>query len=1067
MDRGVENIYICERGIMMRRILKALLVLFEFCFVLLIHPRIALAEDSTPTPEPTPSIAISYNIGTGLSVNGHISETDKNNTYSGFVISAADTSCLSSEETISWDKTTFVGTGFNYAIGEKEVIEKLFKKSATLSETLKFKATLKKKDGSLDGTYTNEANNAFTIYKFELKSSSMGTTSIVKDDSYTTGVISSSNDHVMWGTASDTCKIIAEPASSDYQFQGWNVQNLGFANETSSIDNPTIIQLTDEVGEGNSKFAKVGFYKEVTGVTATPTTVVSGKSTPITISISPTDSGIENEDISWLLTGEKNCEITTTKNGTGNKFNVSATGVVGGSFNLKVTVPDYSSSSTTGTKSYDIPIKVSPVAQVNATLKPTSTQSDPITLNAGTPVTLTVENLPTTDPTKYKVIWLPDSRVSLSSVTTQNTTGSVSTTVDVNTSSKTVKVNDVVQVQAIVYYNETLQISDPLTAFVKIASVPNTPTTTPDPTGDLTITRTKGTSTTNDYTVIQSGSGQTLTLSVDKSASDTDYGYINWSASPAYVTFTPTRTPQDGTATGKDTLTTVVSTSGTGTGIVKVTANGFASGATSASRVGSTSLVVADIIGEPTSIAPGETSSKLTVEPGTTTASSYYSTITWSLASQKTGVSINSATGEVTVGTGVSKGTEIQILATLKNDKGTTVGVLSTDLITVSASYVVSTNPSILTYITTGYTRTATASVYPKTDISEYIWDISENPNVSKISLDPSKKKKNRGLSKTVTIKAEGPGRWTYDNVDEDNIDEYLSSLYVMADDEVSDDLYVEVYPKPSLSMSKNSSTVTLTGTLPDKVHTDKADIEDVTGGYYVLMQGDSQLYSTSATRSSTSSATSQAINIPITTINSSMNSKSSGSEIKARVYPIGSGASSTSAEIYGEAGPLEVGTVVVSGPGIVSRTYYGVEGSTTSITASSSASPFRQWYDGTTSASRTITFGNSSTTLSATAGASSSSMGSSMTNTTSMTTTPVNAAGDAGGTGGNTMDAVPKTGEGNRFLYIMLAMVVCAGIAAVYMFKAMRSGTEKAGDMTGSVNDLSDETDDSRRDID
>ncbi|MCR5788890.1 MAG: LPXTG cell wall anchor domain-containing protein, partial [Lachnospiraceae bacterium] len=36
--------------------------------------------------------------------------------------------------------------------------------------------------------------------------------------------------------------------------------------------------------------------------------------------------------------------------------------------------------------------------------------------------------------------------------------------------------------------------------------------------------------------------------------------------------------------------------------------------------------------------------------------------------------------------------------------------------------------------------------------------------------------------------------------------------------------------------------------------------------------------------------------------------------------------------------------------------------------------------------------------------------------------------------------DPVPKTGEGNTFLYILLGMVLCAGVAAIYMFKAMRS---------------------------
>ncbi len=476
-----------------------------------------------------------------------------------------------------------------------------------------------------------------------------------------------------------------------------------------------------------------------------------------------------------------------------------------------------------------------------------------------------------------------------------------------------------------------------------------------------------------------------------------------------------------------------------------------------------TVCAVADITPNP-SIAVGSISSNSTVEwtlsTGISSSNNIYKRVEWSAvgtgaAAGKVGMSPatskSSNTSTRTVQKGVMSGTAT-VTAKLYDatSGGNLVGTLTKD-ISIGSEIVISLDET--TYVTAGYSRNITASIKPSGDY-DYYWEKIDDGETSKIKLKGKEKK-------TVTINADGgSGAFLYDEDDDDyefNVAVVEFSLLDFPDSEM--DMNVEVYKKPTVSMNKNSSTVTLTGTLPKKVYTDKANIASVTGGYYVLVQDGSSVYSTTATL--TSGSTSQTVNIPISSINSALASRSSGSEIKARVYPVGGGYSSSAAEIYGEAGSLGVGTVVVEGPGIVSKTYHGVEGSTTSITASSSASPFRNWYDGGTSPTKSITFGASSTTLSATAGASSSMMSSSSAGNTTTPGTP--ATGGGGGDAAGGYDSVPKTGEGNRFLYIMLAMVVCAAAAAVYMFKAMRAGTEKAGadeDTTAGIIDLDSQSD-------
>ena len=586
-----------------------------------------------------------------------------------------------------------------------------------------------------------------------------------------------------------------------------------------------------------------------------------------------------------------------------------------------------------------------------------------------------------------------------------------------------------------------------------ITVLPSTPTQTPTTTPTATPTPTPTATPAGSLTVNTSAKvvqvGKSIDVRVPDSTGSTYSGVT-------VIADTTNLTVNGNPSYNSSSKAWVASVTGNATGSAKVTAR-----STTPNAEGSASFYVADITPNP-SVAVGSLSSTITVnwslDPTVTTAADTYKRVDWSVvgtgaASGKVTIAAESAnTANMTVQKGVMSGTAT-VTAKLYDatSGGNLVGTLTKD-ISIGSEIVISLDET--TYVTAGYSRNITASIKPSGDY-DYYWLKIDDGETSKIKLKGKEKK-------TVTINADGgSGAFLYDEDDDDyefNVAVVEFSLLDFADSEM--DMNVEVYKKPTVSMNKNSSTVTLTGTIPKKVYTDKANIASVTGGYYVLVQDGSSVYSTTATL--TSGSTSQTVNIPISSINSALASRSSGSEIKARVYPVGGGYSSSAAELYGEAGSLGVGTVVVEGPGIVSKTYHGVEGSTTSITASSSASPFRNWYDGGTSPTRSITFGASSTTLSATAGASSSMMSSS--SSAGSTTTPgTPATGGGGGDAASGYDSVPKTGEGNRFLYIMLAMVVCAAAAAVYMFKAMRAGTEKAGadeDTTAGIIDLDSQND-------
>ncbi len=896
-----------------------------------------------------------------------------------------------------------------------------------------------------------------------------------------------SNDRYVWAFKNDSVKVSAE-AKSEYVFQGWTTSHTTPANPGET---PAILTLVEPSANATAVFLEKISEITISGTTSGADktkgtdTMQDGETRKYSLSIvKPSGADYLPNDVVWniLPNSIKNLDSISPESLTqsGASINVKPTlkdSSEKGEFQLSVTVPKYKNAGDSEKITYTATITVNPgaptqtptpttaitaISLTGTTPKSADPEQGTGTQKDGEEAEYTLKVTPSDAPYNYSEteISIEGTNCDLSTLgivsgSLKSKTFSVWPTLadGVSTGSYTINISvpespgseKRVYYEALITVKRSIAPTPTVTPTPSVSPTPTptaTPSATPTPvplnilTGDLN----------NKTKVVQVGSALNLLL---KDSTGKTYEGVTATADTTNLSMGE---PYHSSTSGA----WITAATGNATGEAKVSVR-----TEKPYGEGTANFYVADITPDPATVI-GQVSSPVTVtwtlDPTPAKASSVYKSVVWSVkgTGAAAGVTISPTTASttekatMTVPKGVMSGT-VTVTAKLYDaaSGGNLVGTLTKD-IGIGTEIVISLDES--TYVTAGYSRKITATVSPKGDY-DYYWEKVDNGDASKIKL------KNKE-TKTVTIEADGGSGAFFFDEDEDDYEDNVAivefSLLDFPNSEM--DMFVEVYKKPTVSMNKNSSTVTLTGTLPKKVYTDKANIGSVTGGYYVLTQDGSSVYSTTATLSS--SSTSQTVNIPITSINSALASRSSGSELKARVYPVGGGYSSSAAEIYGEAGSLAVGTVVVEGPGIVSKTYHGVEGSTTSITASSSASPFRNWYDGGTSPTRSITFGASSTTLSATAGASSSMMSSSSSAGGSTATPGTPATGGSGGDAGSGYDSVPKTGEGNRLLYIMLAMEVCAAAAAAYMFKAMRAGTETAGsdaeeDIAGGIIDL------------
>ncbi|MBQ7563069.1 MAG: hypothetical protein IJT16_03655 [Lachnospiraceae bacterium] len=564
------------------------------------------------------------------------------------------------------------------------------------------------------------------------------------------------------------------------------------------------------------------------------------------------------------------------------------------------------------------------------------------------------------------------------------------------------------------------------------------------------------TPTSNGYKVMQK-SGSDLILYVAKDG--TDHSGVSWTAPTGSSAPTMPSSSRGSTVLNNSTFyyAVVKPSSGTGqyrvtgtkeTSVAPLTSNGIDNlGITDNTSLSSDiTLEVAEIKGgsDYLSLTQGDTFSVSAVASTpvifdasrTAWDTGTYTNLTFEPAS-KTGASI-----KLVPNSAAKAGDTFTLTATLYDSSNNKVGVLTKSI------YVGGTLSVYLLddYITAGYDTRADA--YLTSDITDTI-----NWRLSGAGVSPTS---GRGNS----IKFQGKSGAFADS----------SSVTVSATaGALTDSDEIIVYRKPSITASTNSSSVTISWQLPDAVNngllsgTKQVYIDPVDSGYYLLMYGGSTLSSSTETELSGSTQYSAS------SLNSQIRS-SSGSAIEALIYPQGSGTdekkeldeiTKTQSPIYGST-TIPVASVRVSGNGLNSATYYGIVGTPISITASSSTSPFLYWTDsgasGNTSPTRTITIPSGGTSLTGVAGARSTSTSTS-TSSSSMSNLGASGGGtgSGGGGGGTGYDSVPKTGQGNTFLYVLIAMLTCAAFATVFMVKSMRASAQAAGNGGAASLDLSD----------
>jgi hypothetical protein len=237
------------------------------------------------------------------------------------------------------------------------------------------------------------------------------------------------------------------------------------------------------------------------------------------------------------------------------------------------------------------------------------------------------------------------------------------------------------------------------------------------------------------------------------------------------------------------------------------------------------------------------------------------------------------------------------------------------------------------------------------------------------------------------------------------------------------------VYPKNTLSYS--TSDRTLTYKAPAKVNTGKTDgqdtsnddtkkqtktaISDIKGVKLQVFKGDESLGTTSTAKSKGTSATIEASTVEQIVTNLSSKFSGDSQSIKFRAYPCRDDDNTTyNKNVYADASTTvyRVEVTITDADGLKStEVYYGLEGQTIDFTKNTVLKGYTiSDKDGKTVTSAKVT-------------------------TSSSDNKYTGVLGERKETDGSGLDKVPKTGQNNLFVYVMVAIVACAVCFGLYAY--------------------------------
>ena len=313
-------------------------------------------------------------------------------------------------------------------------------------------------------------------------------------------------------------------------------------------------------------------------------------------------------------------------------------------------------------------------------------------------------------------------------------------------------------------------------------------------------------------------------------------------------------------------------------------------------------------------------------------------------------------------------------------------------------------------YITVGYPLSLSTSVKKAGD-----GEFENDDIIWKVTGDSDKYKVDTKSGKSITFTPSGTGTFTIKAILEEAAD--------YGDEDVVKSMTVTVYDKPTIKYEDRKLIVTV----PEKVNTGTTSggsdsnnftaCDSIKGGKLEVLFDGTSLGTTSTAKTSGTSFTIDASTVE-TLINNLKSKFSKSGTVTFRLYPCDSSAN-INKNIYADA-TASLYEIKVAGTGVTEAKYYGLSGQTITIEAvPTSGSDFA----GTWEDDKTIATGKRDIVVTE-----------NKTYTAVLGEKALESATDYG-----EYDEVPKTGEGNTMLYVLLALIAAGSVAGCVVFKSVK----------------------------